>query len=170
MDKTITYLEMTAPSDLQASRPVAGLALQRLEAGSPLIPDIQARIGAPFGWRSAARTESEWATWLAHPLRQYWLITHHGAPAGILNLEPQPDGDVEITTFGLLPEHHGHGLGGAALNLAVRQAWATTLAGEGEAVRRVWLHTSSLDHPNALTNYQRRGFRIWRTETLPQTD
>jgi hypothetical protein len=31
-------------------------------------------------------------------------------------------------------------------------------------VNRVWLHTSSLDHPRALPNYHRRGFRTFKTE------
>ncbi|MFG1916756.1 hypothetical protein [Micromonospora sp. NPDC048898] len=35
---------------------------------------------------------------------------------------------------------------------------------DSPAVRRVWLHTSSLDHPNALRNYQRRGLTVYRTE------
>jgi hypothetical protein len=30
-------------------------------------------------------------------------------------------------------------------------------------VRRVWLHTSSRDHPHAKPNYERRGFRPFRT-------
>jgi hypothetical protein len=29
---------------------------------------------------------------------------------------------------------------------------------------RVWLHTCTLDHPNALPNYVRRGFRPVREE------
>jgi hypothetical protein len=28
----------------------------------------------------------------------------------------------------------------------------------------VWLHTSTLDHPRALPNYHRRGFRTFKTE------
>ena len=39
------------------------------------------------------------------------------------------------------------------ITLVVADAW--TLPG----TKRVWLHTSTLDHPNALPNYLRRGFR-----------
>ena len=31
--------------------------------------------------------------------------------------------------------------------------------------RRVWLHTCTLDHPNALANYQARGLRMFKQET-----
>jgi GNAT superfamily N-acetyltransferase len=79
-----------------------------------------------------------------------------------VDFEPQPDGQVEITTFGLLPEFVGRGLGGHALTLAIRQAWQVG-ALDAEPVRRVWLHTSTLDHPNALPNYRRRGFRPFKT-------
>ena len=83
--------------------------------------------------------------------------------AGIADLEPQPGGDVEIATFGLLPEFVGQGLGGRALTLAVRAAWEVEPL-EAEVVGRVWLHTSTLDHAGALPNYERRGFRPFKTE------
>jgi hypothetical protein len=33
-------------------------------------------------------------------------------------------------------------------------------------VNRVWLHTSSFDHPRALPNYHRRGFRTFKTDKV----
>ncbi|GII66225.1 N-acetyltransferase [Sphaerisporangium krabiense] len=156
---------MTSLDDLRPSPPVAGLRLERVAADSPLIPDVLARIGAPHGWRSASRTPPEWAEWLSHPWRQYWLIMEGARVAGITDIEPHPGGDVEITTFGLLPEFVGKGLGGYALTLAIAQAWRTEPL-EAGAVRRVWLHTSTKDHPNALPNYTRRGLRPYRTETV----
>ncbi|MEV7189009.1 GNAT family N-acetyltransferase [Kitasatospora sp. NPDC093102] len=167
MEKTVTYLEMTDPAELRPSPPVAALALVPADGSSPEVQAVQARVGAPHGWRSTARTAADWAAHLAeHPRRQYWLLTHAGEPAGVANLEPHPAGDVEITTFGLVPEHVGRGLGGYALTLALRQAWATEPLG-AESVRRVWLHTDTNDHPNALRNYESRGLRPYdvRTET-----
>jgi hypothetical protein len=40
----------------------------------------------------------------------------------------------------------------------VRDAWTL-------GPKRVWLHTCTLDHPNALPNYLARGFTPYRTET-----
>jgi GNAT superfamily N-acetyltransferase len=68
-------------------------------------------------------------------------------------------GEAEIVTFGLLPEFVGRGLGGFALTLGIQQAWALA-----PSVKRVWLHTSTFDHPRALPNYHRRGFRTFKTE------
>ncbi|MBQ1019186.1 hypothetical protein KBX71_15115 [Micromonospora sp. D93] len=99
----------------------------------------------------------------SRPLRQYRFITLRDETVGVANVEPHPDGEVEITAFGLMPEHVGKGLGGHALTLTIRQAWDTEALGS-PAVRRGWLHTCSLDHPNAPRNYQRRGITVYRTE------
>jgi hypothetical protein len=59
----------------------------------------------------------------------------------------------------VVPEFVGRGLGGAALTLGLRRAWELT-----PGATRLWLHTSSVDHPSALPNYHRRGLRTFRTE------
>ncbi|MEU8331989.1 GNAT family N-acetyltransferase [Micromonospora sp. NPDC048839] len=75
-----------------------------------------------------------------------------------------PGREVELDTFGLKPECIGHGYGGYALSLLTQAAW--TLPGPqsgaelGGRTRRVWLHTTSWDHPHALTNYLARGFAL----------
>ena len=162
MDVTITYVEMTSPDELDPGRPVSGLGLEQVDRSSPVIAPTQARIGAPYAWRSATRTPEEWADKLAADGHHYWLIRHDGEIAGIVVIARQAAGDIEIETFGLLPEYVGKGLGGHALTLGVRQAWATPDVDGGPA-RRVWLHTSSRDNPAALPNYLARGFRPYKT-------
>ncbi|MFF4771546.1 GNAT family N-acetyltransferase [Microtetraspora fusca] len=160
MKEIITYLEMKARSHLNPSAPVPGLVLEFLDRDSPVVVDLQARIGAPYGWESASRTPEEWSVWFAeHPDRTFWLLSYEREPAGMLAYDLHPGDEVEIETFGLLPEFGGKGLGGFALTLGVERAWQLT-----PLVKRVWLHTSSLDHPHALPNYHRRGFRTVRTE------
>jgi GNAT superfamily N-acetyltransferase len=157
--EVVTYVEMTAPEQLVASVPVPGLVLEPLDRNSPLVPDILARVGAPYGWKSSSRSPEQWATWLSeNPKRTFWLLSFESAPAGIVTCDPHSGEDVEIKSFGLLPEFVGKGLGGYALTLAIQRAWALT-----SEVMRVWLHTSSFDHPNALPNYHRRGFRTFQT-------
>ncbi|WP_406210222.1 GNAT family N-acetyltransferase [Kitasatospora sp. NBC_01560] len=164
MGRTVTYLEMNGPGELKPGRVVPGLGLRREAGLSALARSVQARVGAAYGWRSSTRSAEEWQELArAHPHRQYWMIGLAGEPAGIAALEPHPGGDVEIRTFGLLPEYVGRGLGGHALTLALQQAW-TTEPLEAESVRRVWLHTNSDDHPSALLNYRSRGLRVYRTE------
>jgi ribosomal protein S18 acetylase RimI-like enzyme len=169
VEEIITYLEMTTLSELRPSRPAAGVTLEHVDSTSPLIRPVQVRIGAPYAWPGASRSDEEWAQWLSHPLRRYWLIKYETKIAGIADFELQPGGEVEITTFGLLPDYIGRGLGGHALTLAIGQAWGVEPVG-AETVRRIWLHTSTLDHPNALANYERRGFRPFRTRVNQRED
>ncbi|WP_067487824.1 GNAT family N-acetyltransferase [Actinomadura hibisca] len=160
MKEIVTYVEMTSLDQFVPAKPVPGLVLEPLERESPLVTEVQARIGAPYGWKSASRSQDEWAAWFQEkPERVFWLLSYQGEPAGMVSYEPHPGGEVEIETFGLLPEFVGKGLGGFALTLGVRRAWELA-----PAVNRVWLHTSTLDHPNALPNYHRRGFRTFKTE------
>ena len=35
-----------------------------------------------------------------------------------------------------------------------------------KGVKRVWVHTCSLDHKNALKNYQARGMKIFKSEKI----
>jgi GNAT superfamily N-acetyltransferase len=77
----------------------------------------------------------------------------------------QADDDVEIVHFGLLPRFIGQRLGGYLLSAGVQYAWE-------QGARRVWVHTCSLDGPNAMANYRARGFGVYEEklgwEDLPE--
>lgn len=64
---------------------------------------------------------------------------------------------TEIVYFGLLPAFIGKGLGKYFLDWSIQQAWSYN----PEWIR---LDTCELDHPHALSNYKKRGFKILRTE------
>ncbi|MDQ4025288.1 MAG: acetyltransferase [Actinomycetota bacterium] len=100
---------------------------------------------------------------MARPGVQAWIARVDGEVAGLVELESEANGDVGIVVFGLVPEFVGKGFGGAFLTVATRLAWGLT-SPDGTSTRRVWLQTSSRDHPNARPNYERRGFRSFRTD------
>ncbi|MDQ0378793.1 GNAT family N-acetyltransferase [Amycolatopsis thermophila] len=160
VEETVTHVEMTSPDDLCPAAPVPGVTLENVPADSPLIRPTTLRIGERYHWPSTTWSEAEWAEYLARPGRACVLIRYATEVAGLADFQCYALGSVEITTFGVVPEYVGKGIGGYALTLAVTEAW--NLA---PTVRRVWLHTSTLDHPHALPNYQRRGFRTFRTTT-----
>ena len=64
---------------------------------------------------------------------------------------------IELAYFGLMPEFIGKGLGKFFLNAMIDRAWA-------HKPKRVWLHTCTLDHPQALAVYQRAGFTPYKQE------
>ncbi|ONH30399.1 GNAT family N-acetyltransferase [Pseudofrankia asymbiotica] len=154
---------MTSPDQLRAGRAAPRLTLAATD-DEALVRTTIVRVGAPYRWPSATWSDMAWADWFADPRRQSFLVRADGDVAGILETTVHPPWEVEIVSFGLVPEYVATGIGGHALTLAVRLAWNLdhpTLNG----VQRVWLHTSTLDHPNALANYRARGFRPYRTQT-----
>jgi GNAT superfamily N-acetyltransferase len=85
---------------------------------------------------------------------------------GIGERAEEDGGTVEIAYFGLMPNFIGKGIGGALLSATISRAWEMGAA-------RVWVHTCSLDHPQARRNYETRGFSVFRieekVETLPDS-
>ena len=170
VDQTITYLEMTSPDELVPGRPPPQpMELERIDASTvKLFHSTVLRIGEPHNWTTPSRrSEDEWRERLTRPDVLAWTARVGDDVVGAIELELQPEGEVEITMFGLVPEMIGHGFGGHLLTLATQLAWEARLPGDPPN-RRVWLHTSSLDHPHALANYERRGFRVIRSERRPR--
>lgn len=129
------------------------------EPGDERVRATHLRVGAPWGWSSSGWSEERWAAVLGHEELRFYLVMAGGGDeevAGLAWIRVGAGGDCEIHAFGLVPEWVGRGVGGHALTLALQQAWAETGV-DGIPTRRVWLHTSSGDHPNAIRNYTARG-------------
>ena len=104
-------------------------------------------VWPPEKWRQYA-TDDNLRTFVAYK---------EGSIVGYYELQRQDGASVEIRIFGLTPEFVGQGLGGPLLDSAVENAFAWGAA-------RVWVHTCTDDHPNALNNYQKSGFRVFKVE------
>lgn len=155
--ETLFYLEMRDPSDL-TQRPHSASSLQLVERTDlETVRRVTLAIGAPYDWPSLGWPTSRWIDYLAREDLRHWTAELDGEQVGLVSLRFTPD-EVEIDTFGLVPTHVGRGLGGEFLTLATALAWR-----ECPQAHRVWLHTSSHDRPRALANYERHGFRLYRT-------
>jgi RimJ/RimL family protein N-acetyltransferase len=73
------------------------------------------RIGAPYRWLSATWSDAQWAEYVPSPAREFWSIRSAGEIAGLADFVAHAHGEVEIATFGLVPEFIGKGIGGLAL-------------------------------------------------------
>lgn len=170
VEKLVTYLEMDAPERLQPAADVDGFTLQR--AGNP--PGADARrirrlhdaIATPHLWSSLGRSEEGWQRYLSDPRSTHWIAAVDGEDVGWASLVSE-DGAVEIGSFGVLPDVGGRGYGGRFLTELVQAAWQGRAA-DGGRPDRVWLHTSSWDHPRAIANYLARGFAVVRRELQEQ--
>ena len=67
--------------------------------------------------------------------------------------------EVEIAYFGILEEYQNKKLGSFLLSEAIKKSFKKN-------INRVWLHTCSLDHKNALKNYLARGMKIFKSEIV----
>jgi GNAT superfamily N-acetyltransferase len=156
-----TYLEMRDPAALRPARIVDdSIRTERVfECPASFWRYLYTEVGRDYRWIDRLPWPDESVrAYLNDPAVSLWLMTVRGAPAGYFELRRDRRGGLEIAYFGLLPEFTGRGLGAHLLTEAVEKAWAL-------GADRVWLHTSSLDHPAALPNYLKRGFTAFDTET-----
>ena len=65
----------------------------------------------------------------------------------------------QIAYFGILEEYFGKKCGGYLLTQAIHKLFE-------EGMTRVWLHTCSLDHENAIKNYLARGMQVFKSEKI----
>ena len=72
----------------------------------------------------------------------------------ILNKKKQ---ESEIVYFGILEEYFGKKLGGFFLTEIIKKSFLLN-------TKRVWVHTCSWDHKNALKNYLSRGMKVFKSE------
>jgi len=159
---TTTYLEMRSRDALRLARRVPDdMLLVRAGIPSPeLNRAFYTGIGGDCFWMDRlAWTWEEWLSWLSRPEVETWVAHQAGTPAGYCELELQPEADVEIVYFGVLPSFAGKGIGGYLLSQVVHRAWSMR-----KGIRRVWVHTCTLDHPGGLENYLARGFSVFKEE------
>jgi GNAT superfamily N-acetyltransferase len=168
---TRTYLEQRCPSELRRADPPAGdIAGYQVEECAPsLWRRLYQEVGEAYQWIDRLGwTDDDIRAYLGDPNVSLWILSVNGGVAGYFELRRHPEPDpaasgvsrtfsVEIAYFGLLPALVGRGLGKYLLSEAAARAWALNPT-------RVWLHTSTLDHPAALPNYLARGFSVFKIE------
>jgi GNAT superfamily N-acetyltransferase len=156
VEVTTWYLEMLSRDQLRATSLAGDVRVERADVPSPeLSRFLYTAVGGHWYWID--RLDWDFARWMAYldrPAVDTWVLYKSGTPAGYVELEVQPDDNVEVAYFGLLPRFIGQGLGGYLLSSGVARAW-------DQGARRVWVHTCSLDGPRALANYLARGFVIY---------
>ena len=105
-------------------------------------------------------TEKQWIEYVSNKNVKTYVLKNLDEFAGYfeLNLHPEKD-EVEIAYLGLLEEYHNKKLGSYLLSKAIKNSFL-------DKPKRVWVHTCSLDHKNALNNYIARGMKIFKSETV----
>jgi ribosomal protein S18 acetylase RimI-like enzyme len=105
-------------------------------------------------------TDQQWSNYTSDNKVKTYILKNKDDLAGYFELISHKDKkEVEIAYLGLLEEYYNKKLGSYLLSAAIRNSFSNK-------IKRVWVHTCSLDHQNALNNYLSRGMKIFKKETI----
>ncbi len=150
----VTVLEMTAPPanlpDIAAEpdwhfAPVT-------DPGSDWYRDLYRRIGGEYLWYSRLALSDEALTeTIQHRAHFLQALSLDGKAEGLVEIDFRKSGEAEIVFFGVTPALVGTRAARFMMSRAIAQVF-------GRGIKRLWLHTNTLDHPKALAFYRRTGF------------
>jgi GNAT superfamily N-acetyltransferase len=157
------YLEINSIQDLnKVIEPEGDYSLDLLDPiNFQLNKFFYKNIGKKHKWIDRlVWTETQWIDYVSNKNVKTYIFKFKEDLAGFFELILHSEKkEVEIAYFGLLEEFQNKKLGSYLLSQAIQKSFK-------ENIKRVWVHTCSLDHKNALNNYIARGMKIFKTEII----
>ena len=119
------------------------------------------QIGRNHKWKDRLSWDDrKWIDYVSNSSVLTFILKDNENIAGFFELIYHKEkSEVEIAYFGLLKDYMYKKLGGYMLSEAIKISFSYK-------IKRLWVHTCSLDHKNALSNYLSRGMKIYNTETI----
>lgn len=156
----VTHLEMLSQPPVRSAPQAPGTAIRPVpqpEVG--WYRDLYARVGAAdWLWFSRLGMAPEaLEAIICNPKVEIFTVTREGRDEGLLELDFRTPNECELAFFGLTKALLGQGAGRLLMNTAIDRAWS-------RPIRRFWVHTCTLDHPDALAFYMRSGFIPFRRQ------
>ena len=164
MKKTILrqYLEIKSPDDIKETvKPGNRYSIELVDSNDfQLNKFFYKHIGKKYNWIDRlVWTDKNWIEYISNKDLLTFTLKQKEDLAGYFELLVHDNNEVEIAYFGLLEEYHNKKLGSFLLSKAIKKSFE-------HKIDRVWLHTCSLDHKNALNNYIGRGMKVFKTESV----
>jgi ribosomal protein S18 acetylase RimI-like enzyme len=157
------YLEINSIEDLnKVTDPQEEYSLNLLDPQNfQLNKFFYKNIGKKHKWIDRlVWTENQWIDYVSSEKVKTYVLKYKDDLAGFFELIFHSEkNEVEIAYFGILEEFQNKKLGSYLLSQAIQKSFKRD-------INRVWVHTCSLDHKNALNNYIARGMKIFKTETI----
>jgi len=157
------YLEINSLQDLnEGTEPKEDYSLNLLDPiNFQLNKFFYKNIGQNHKWIDRlVWTESQWIDYVSNDKVQTYILKYKDDLVGffelIFHFEKK---EVEIAYFGILEKFRNKQLGSYLLSQAIKKSFS-------QNINRVWVHTCTLDHKNALNNYIARGMKIFKTEII----
>ena len=118
-------------------------------------------VGRDFFWRDRLKwSDQDWLNYISNDFFKLYILKKNNELAGYYELLYDPKIlSMEIPYFGIFKQFFGKGIGGYLLTDAIITYF-------NQKINKVWVHTCTLDHSNALKNYLARGMKIFRTEKI----
>ena len=155
------YLEINSFSELKETK----LTTKDFQIFNVNPPDFQINkffyknVGKNHHWVDRlVWTEKQWADYVSNEKVKTYVLKNKVDFAGYFELILHQN-EIEIAYLGLLEEYQNQNLGSYLLSTAIKNSFL-------EKPKRVWVHTCSLDHKNALHNYLARGMKVFKKETI----
>ena len=158
-----SYLEIRSINELVVkNKPFNDLYLEKVN-----LPDFQINkffykeIGKKHSWTDRLIwSDNKWINYVESPGVSTYILKQNNDLIGYFEQIFDKDKlDCEIAYFGILEEYIGKQFGGYLLSEAIKTSFKI-------GSKRIWVHTCSLDHKNALKNYLSRGMKIFKSEIL----
>ena len=165
MSKSVerNYLEISSLNQLNASeKKFQDFFIELLEPDNfQLNKFFYKNIGKKHHWVDRlVWSDQQWIKYVSDKKVKTYILKKNNDLAGFFETITHNDkNEVEIAYLGLLEEYQNKNLGSFLLTTAIKKSFL-------EEPRRVWVHTCTLDHKNALKNYIARGMKIFKTETI----
>jgi len=157
------YLEIYSHQELkEGNKPPEDYSLNLIDSTNfQLNKFFYKNIGKKHNWVDRlVWTDIQWIDYVSNKNVRTFILRNKDDLVGFFELIYHYEKkEVEIAFFGILEEYQNKKLGSYLLSEAIKNSFK-------KDIDRVWLHTCSLDHKNALGNYLARGMRIFKSETL----
>ena len=158
-----SYLEISSSQDLkEVSKPLEDYSLNLLDPiNFQLNKFFYKNIGKKHKWIDRLSwSEEKWINYVSSEKVSTYIFKFKNDLVGFFELIFHTENnEIEIAYFGILEEYQNKKLGSYLLSEAIKISFKNN-------TKRVWVHTCSLDHKNALDNYLSRGMKIFKTETI----
>ena len=157
------YLEINSAEDLnEGKKPSEDYSLSLIHPSNfQLNKFFYKNIGKKHNWVDRLTwSEEKWINYVSSKNVRTFVLKFKDDLVGFFELIFHPEkNETEIAYFGILEEYQNKKLGSYLLSEAIKKSFDNN-------TNRVWVHTCSLDHKNALNNYISRGMKIFKTEIL----
>jgi len=156
------FLEIKNINDLiKKDKPEDNYSIEKTKPDFQLNKFFYKQIGKKYRWTDRlVWTDIQWSNYVSNKNLETYVIKNGNDLAGYFELIFHPEKkEIELAYLGLFEDYFGKGLGGYALSIAIIKSFE-------KKIKRIWVHTCTLDHPNAIKNYLARGMKIFKEESL----